>query len=135
LFSAACVTTRAVEPHRLRRDDRVVVVAERPQMLRGSLAADRSLRYDCPLRRVEGRILFVAGDSIWIDPIATRTLADGAPGECGSVDAGVIMLADSSGVAVTRAEMNGAATAVGFMALLVVLAELAFSDDNWLGRP
>lgn len=131
----ACLTTRAVAPTDVRYDDRLSLESERPLMLRGTLQADRSLRFDCPLLAVSGRVLGVAGDSVWFDPIVSRTLAPGAPGECGSVDAGVLAIADTTGVAASRVEFSGTKAAVAGVVLLGLVLYAITADWGFTLEP
>lgn len=130
LVCAACVTTRSVAPHNVRFADRLTLTSERPILLRGTLLDNRQSAFDCPLLSVKGIVTGVAGDSIWVSPIASRTLAADAPGECGSVDEGVLVLSDTSGVQLSRAEMDGAVAAVTVIAVVVILGAALVSSGG-----
>ena len=121
IVCAACITSRSVAPHHVRFADRLALTSERPIVLRGTMLDNRQLALDCPLLSVRGIVTGVAGDSIWVSPIASRTLAADAPGECANVDEGVFAVTDTSGVHLTRAEMDGAAAAVTVIAVVVIL--------------
>lgn len=119
LFSTACVTVQSLAPRDLRASDHIAISSERPLLLRGSGFAPSAPQLDCRMRLLDARVSARSGDSLWVDQVRPRLIAEGSPPGCADVSSGVMVLEDASGLRVSRREADSATT------LLVVAAAVA----------